>query len=198
MIQMKPQSIALILTGPDAAKPLSHAQGFRLIVGLAAFNRRRVARLSEGDTNSERALRRSMRAEVLLAVLVLAATATLVRLAPPAATESGPILRELDLGPYRLQIDIEPGTVGPNDYHLYLFDRASGAQIDRVKGIELRLAQPEREIGPITVEVPRKGPAHYELLGEPLGVPGTWQAEVDVRASKFDQYTGATEFDVRR
>lgn len=166
-----------------------------LIVVIAAFNRRRLRR--GPDQTGARALRRSMRGEVVLAVLVLVATAVLVRAAPPAAVADGPVLREVDVGPYRLQLDIEPGDAGPNDFHLYLFDRVTGAQVDRVKALRLRLTQPERDIGPITVEIPRKGPAHYELLGEPLGVPGRWEAEVDVRVSKFDQFTTTTEFEVR-
>lgn len=61
----------------------------------------------------------------------------------------------------------------------------------------MRLTQPERDIGPIKLGTPRKGPAHYELLAAPLGVPGTWRAQVDVRVSDFDQFTARTELDVR-
>ncbi len=165
------------------------------IIALAAGNRRRLAGLSLGGASAE-TLRRSMRAEVLVAVLVLAATATLVRAAPPA-TNQGTVVRELDLGPLRLQMDIEPAEVGPNDYHLYFFNRRTGAQIDRVREVTLRLTQPEKDIGPIKLRIKRKGPAHYELLGPPLGVPGTWQAQVDVRVSRFDQYTAKTDFQVR-
>ena len=103
-------------------------------------------------------------------MLVLAATATLVRAAPPATIDDGPVVRELDLGPMRLQMDIEPATVGPNDYHLYLFDRRTGAQIDRVEELTVKLVQRDKGIGPITLDIPRKGPAHYELRNSTLGV----------------------------
>ncbi len=167
------------------------------IIGLASGNRRRVARLtSSGASTPPPALRRAMRAEVLLAVLVLAATATLVRAAPPAASDSGPVVRELDVGPMRLQIDIEPAKVGPNDYHVYLFNRRTGAQVD-VKQVTLRLRQRDEDIGPFTLDIPRKGPAHHERLGPPLGVPGEWEAQIDVRISKFDQFTARTKFNVR-
>ena len=49
-----------------------------------------------------------MLAEVALAVLVIAATAVLVRAAPPATVASGPAEEELDLGPMRLEMVIEP------------------------------------------------------------------------------------------
>ena len=169
------------------------------VVALAAGNRRRTARLAAGGTGAAAAprLRRAMRAEVALAALALAATATLVRAAPPATIAGGPVVRELDLGPMRLTMDVEPASVGPNDYHLYLFDRRTGAQIDRVEELTVRLVQRDKRIGPITIDIPRKGPAHYELRNSALGVRGTWEATVTARVSEFDEYAAKTEFEVR-
>lgn len=180
------------------------------VVALAAGNRRRAAALARGTggaagaggtggaAGTARALRRAMAAEVALAALVLAATATLVRATPPATERSGPVVRELDVGPLRLQMDVEPAVAGPNDWHLYFFDRRTGAQVDRVKEVRVRLTQPEKGIGPLVLTIPRKDVAHYELLGSAaMGVPGTWRAQVDVRVSEFDQYTARTELDVR-
>jgi copper transport protein len=168
-----------------------------LIVALAAGNRRRTARLAPGAPDGASTLRRAMRAEVTLAVLVLAATATLVRAAPPATLDDGPVVRELNVGPMQLQIDIEPATVGPNDYHLYLFDRRTGAQVDRVKELTIRLVERDRGIGPINLTIPRKGPAHYELRNSTLGVAGTWEAMVTVRVSRFDEYSAKMTFKIR-
>ena len=128
---------------------------------------------------------------------MLAATATLVRAAPPATLDDGPVVRELNLGPLRLQIDVEPATVGPNDYHLYLFDRRTRAQIDRVEQLTVTLVQPDRQIGPITLDVPREGPAHYELRNSSLGIRGTWDATITARVTDFDEYTAKTTFEVR-
>ncbi len=169
-----------------------------VVVVLGAGNRRRAARLGDGDGEDAPRLRRHMRAEVALALLVLAATATLVRAAPPATIAAGPVVRELDLGPLRLQIEVEPATVGSNDLHLYLFDRRTGAQVDRVEQLTVSLVQRERAIGPIALDIPRKGPAHYELRGATLGVPGTWEAVVTARVSKFDEYSAGTAFEVRK
>jgi copper transport protein len=165
-------------------------------VASAAGNRRRAASLTaDGPVG---ALRRAMRAEVALAVLVLAATAVLVREAPPEATATGPAERELDLGPMRLDLVIEPAEVGPNDMHLYFFDRRSGAQVDSVKEVVMRLSQEDKDIGPIRVPIRRKGVAHYELLGQPFGVAGEWKVEVDARVSESDLYTDKTEIEVRK
>jgi copper transport protein len=164
-----------------------------VIVAIASGNRRRVR-----DLVRTGALKRAMRAEVAVAVLVLAATAVLVRAAPPASIASGPVESELDLGPMRLEMVIEPATTGPNDFHLYLFDRKSGAQIDRIEELTVSLTQEDKGIGPIKVEIPRKGPAHYEQLDEALGVPGTWQVRVDARVNDFDAFSARDTFEVRK
>lgn len=171
------------------------------IIGLAAANRRRTAHLADSPVDADQSatsLRSAMRTEALLAVLVLGATATLVRAAPPATVNNGPVVRELDLGAIRLQMDIEPAKVGPNDYHLYLFDRRTGAQIDRVEELKVTLVQRDKNIGPIKLAIPRKGPAHYELRNSTLGVAGTWEATVTARVSAFDEYTAKLRFEVRR
>jgi copper transport protein len=166
------------------------------IVLAGALNRRSLGRLVAGAGGAAAGLRRAMRVEVAIAVVVLAATAALVRSTPPASA-GGPVNRELDLGGIRAELIIEPATTGPNDYHVYLFDRETGAQVRRVKGVVLRLEQPEEGIGPISLEMPYKSPAHYELLGPALGVTGDWDAALDVRVSRFDVFTARTEFEVR-
>ena len=138
-----------------------------------------------------------MSIEIALAVLVLAATAVLTRAAPPATEATGPAEEELDLGPMRLEMIIEPAEVGPNDFHLYLFDRKTGEQINRVKQLTVRLTQQDKDIGPITLDIPRKSPAHYELLDQALGVPGEWDVAVDARVSAFDVYSAEAEIEVR-
>jgi copper transport protein len=190
-------SLTEILSGTYAIALLSKLVLVALIVGLATRSRRAIGRLVTGGGTSA-GLRTLMRAEVALAVLVIAATAVLVRAAPPATEATGPAEVELDLGTMRLEMVIEPAEVGPNDFHLYLFDRETGEQINRVKQLTVRLVQRDEAIGPIKLDIPRKGPAHYELLDQALGVPGTWEVAVDARVSDFDAYTGEAEITVRK
>jgi len=169
-----------------------------LVLALAFGNRRRVRRLSDVLDLSVGRLRAAMRAEVAVAVLVLATTALLVRLAPPAALADVPVERTLDLGPMRLEMVAEPPKAGPVDFHLYLFDRQTGAQIRRVEQLTVELTHPQKRIGPIRLEIPLKGPAHYELLDHPIGVPGDWQMKVTARVSEFDEYTANATVEVHR
>ncbi len=184
------------------AELFSSAYGFLLlaklgllggIIALGATNRNRLADAAGSSASS---LKKVMRAEVVLAVLVLGVTAALVRSSPPASA-GGPETRQLDIGDIRIEMIIEPATTGPNDYHFYLFDRETGAQVRRVKEMTLRLTQPEEDIGPITTEVPYKSPAHYELLGPALSVPGTWEVALDIRLSRFEAQTARTQIEVR-
>jgi copper transport protein len=160
-----------------------------LIVALGARNRRALAR----DSAPARTI---LRAEVAAALLVIAATAVVVRLAPPAAEASGPDYRNVDMGPLRLQMVIEPQKVGANTAHLYFYDRATGEQYDGLKELRLTLTQPDKKIGPITMRVPRQSFAHYDLRGLTFGVAGTWRIWVEARVSEFDLYTGRTSLDV--
>ena len=149
-------SLTEIVSGTYGIALLSKLALVAVIVVLATRSRRTVARLRAGT--SAQGLRRVMLAEVALAVLVIAATAVLVRAAPPATVASGPAEEELDLGPMRLEMVIEPAKTGPNDFHLYLFNRKTGAQVDRVKELTVRLTQPEKDIGPINARHPAQRP----------------------------------------
>lgn len=169
-----------------------------VIIALAAGNRRRGLRLTDSAGAVHSRLRRTMRAEVALAVLVLAATAVVVRSEPPATLAAGPSISELDLGPMRLEMWIEPARSGPNDLHLYFFDRRTGAQIDTVKEVTVRLTKPGDQIPPIKLKIPRKNAAHYELLDQPIGISGSWNAQVTARVSDFDAYAATTQVEIRR
>jgi copper transport protein len=155
------------------------------VVALGWLNRRALARASTAG------VRRAMRAEVGIALGVLVATVVLVRAAPPVAATQGPQTRDLVLGPMRMELVAEPARVGSNAFHLYLFDRRTGAQVDRVDEVLLYLTNRERDLR-FKIAVARKGPAHYELLGQPLPAEGRWDVRVEVRRGEFDLYTART------
>lgn len=165
------------------------------VVALAASNRRRL-RTRDGRSGS--LVRSAMLVEVAAAVAVLAATAVLVRSTPPEAIANGPQEKELDLGPLRAELVVEPATVGPNAIHVYLFDRRTGAQISKVEQLTLTLSQAKAGIAPIELGIPRKGVAHYELLGQPLPAAGDWKTVVTARVSDFDEFAARTTLTVRR
>ena len=162
------------------------------ILAIAAGNRRAVAREAAGDGAPR--LRRAMRAEVALALGVIAAASILVRTAPPESATAGPPTPAVDLGPMRLEMSIEPGETGTNAAHLYFFDRRSGAQVDGIDELRMEL-DPPGDGRPFTVDVPRKSFAHYQLDRLPLGDAGDWELRVVARVGA-NRYEAVAEIDV--
>ncbi|HEX8744489.1 MAG TPA: copper resistance protein CopC [Thermoleophilaceae bacterium] len=161
------------------------------ILAIAASNRRAIAREAASGTAAR--LRRAMRAEVGLAVAVIAAASILVRTAPPEAAEAGPPTPVVDLGPMRLEMSIEPGATGTNAAHLYFFDRRSGAQVDGIDELRLTLTPPDGD--PRTVAVPRKSFAHYQLDRLALPDEGEWRLRVQAHV-RSGRYAAETTIDV--
>jgi len=181
---------------------------FVLLVGtlipLGAYNRyRSVPRLeriaAEGEPPGQAGmrLRRALRGEVALVVIVLGVTAALAGYPPATAVQSGPYSGSASLGPAELEVTVDPARVGPNQVHLYLFDAKSGAQFDRIEELEVTASETGEEIGPLPLDARRAGPGHYTVQGALLTVAGDWQLDVTMRISAFDQYTAELEVPIR-
>jgi copper transport protein len=175
-----------------------------LLVPLAAYNRRRsvprlerIAAGAEGPGRAGLLLRRALRGEVALLVVVFGVTAALAGYAPATTVQAGPFSGSAPLGPAELEVTVDPARVGSNQVHLYLFDARSGAQFSRVEELEVTATEPEESIGPLPLEARRAGPGHYTVQGALLGVEGDWQLEVTVRVSAFDEYAAELEVPIR-
>jgi len=172
---------------------------FGLLVGplmaLGAYNQRRLLpRLrraaAEGATPGRDGflLRRSIRTEVALLAVVLGVTAALVSYAPSGSVSSGPQSVTASFGPADLQLTVDPARVGPNEMHVYLTDKQTGAQYDRVKEFGVSLVLPAEKLGPLEAETRKAGPGHYVMNGALFGVAGEWEVKVTARVSEFDAY----------
>lgn len=173
------------------------------LIALGAFQRRRsVPRLARAAAAGEQPggagvlLRRALRGELATMVVVLGVTAALVSYAPPAGAVAGPFSAARDLGPARLELTVEPARVGANEIHLYLFDRRSGAQYDRVRQLRITAEQGAREIGPLALRSSKTGPGHYTVRRADLIPAGDWTLAISARVSEFDQYETSVEVPV--
>ena len=94
-----------------------------------------------------------------------------------------------------VQVSVDPGRVGPNELHVYLFDEQG--RLTQPAGIEVSLTEPSQGIGPLDVDLAPAGPGHY--LGEAMPVPGagTWTLTVTVRLDEFTATTASTDLRVR-
>lgn len=168
---------------------------FVLIVAVGWVNRQRLLpRLRKAAADGELpgrgglSLRRTLRVELALGVVVLGATAALATYAPPTAFSGGPFATDFTLGPARAEVTIDPASVGTNDMHLYLFRSTDGSQWDETKELRITAELPEKEIAPIEFDTRKAGPGHYVVPGAAFGVPGEWDVTVSSRVSEFDAY----------
>lgn len=173
------------------------------LIGLGAWNRGRarprlavlaIAGAPPGRTGAE--LRRVLRAEAALMAGVLGVTAALVSYAPPVGAGSGgglPFSTSEDLGPAEMELTVDPARAGPNQVHMYLFNRRDGRQFDRVKQLDVRATLPEKGLGPLELRTEKGGPGHYVVRRAQLAPGGDWRLEVSARVSEFDLYEKRVE-----
>jgi copper transport protein len=173
------------------------------LIALAAYNRRRsVPRLNRLAARGEAPgrvgvnLRRAVRGEVALLVVVLGVTAALASYAPPVSAQSGPFSTETTVGPIQLEMSVEPATVGANEIHIYLFDAKSGAPYGKVKQLTVSAALPEENIS-LPLEPQLSGPGHYTIPDALLSAKGDWKLGLDIRVSAFNQYEKTIEVPIR-
>ena len=102
----------------------------------------------------------------------------------PARTEAeggGVVERIVELGDAgSVQLTVAPAQAGFNQIHLYLFD-PDGRPAEIAESVTLVMSLPSADLGPITREAVRAGPAHFQLDGNDLAVAGTWTIEVRAR-----------------
>jgi copper transport protein len=177
---------------------------FAAIVALGAVNRRRLlpalshaARSGEPPGRAGQLLRRTLRAELVLGIVVLAVTGALAGYAPSVAETGGPFSGNADIGPARLQLTVDPARVGPNEMHVYLFDRRDGSRYDETKELAVTAELPEKRIEPIELEAAKAGPGHYVVSGAALGVEGEWTVEIAARITEFDEFRAQVAVPVR-
>jgi copper transport protein len=178
-----------------------------LLIGLGAVNRQRVVpalrRLAAGGEapgDAGRLLRRTLRAEVALIVVVLAVTGALTGYAPPTAAtaaSAGPVSVTQRMGPLDVQMTMDPARVGPNAVHMYLFKAKDGAPFTGTKELTVKASLPSRNIGPLDLTLHRAGPGHYVADAVTLSPGGDWKLSVTDRVSDFDEYTTTVKATVR-
>jgi copper transport protein len=137
-------------------------------------------------------LRRSVAAEIGLAVAVLAVTAALVNAVPgatavddaPAAT-GGLFNTTIHGSLTAIQVTVDPAAVGPTEVEINVAAH-DGSPLDPEE-VTASLTLPERNIGPLDLTLQRMGPGQYVAQGAQIPFSGTWELEVVARTTDIDQ-----------
>jgi copper transport protein len=138
-------------------------------------------------------LRRSVAAEVALAVGVLAVTAALVNAVPGEAASSdgggaagGTFASEVHGDELMVAIEVEPAEVGTSDVTFTVTDH--GLNPLTPEEVRASLTLPAQDLGPITLPVePGAAPGEYVAPDTEIPFAGDWELEVVVRTSDIDQ-----------
>ncbi|MEV6524926.1 copper resistance protein CopC [Longispora sp. NPDC051575] len=157
-----------------------------IVLGAASLARRKVLA-------GEPRVRRLVFGELAVTAVILAVTAFLVQQTParteaalPSASANLPVSATLNSNIFRLQVELEPGSVGNNSMHMYAFT-PDGKPI-KVLEWQVTVGMPSKEIAPIEVPVLQLTDDH--AVGElTLPTAGTWELRFTLRVSDIDQAT---------
>ncbi|GAA1681392.1 copper resistance CopC/CopD family protein [Streptomyces yatensis] len=169
----------------------------------------KTATLRERDADRERSgLRRSVIAETIVAVVLLAVATVLSGTQPgraetqqasaPATKPGGQlnvdpvsVLVPYNTGPKsgrgKAVVMIEPALPGDNALHVFTTDLAD-RPVD-VPEVKLSLTLKSKGIGPLRIPLERLSTGHWSAKTVQLPMAGTWQLSLTVRTSDIDQVT---------
>ena len=160
-----------------------------------------AVRASPSERTPLSVLRRSVAAEIALAVAVLAVTAALVNAVPgatavdeaPAAT-GGLFNTTIHGSLTAIQVTVDPAAVGPTEVEINISGH-DGSSLDPEE-VTASLTLPDRDIGPLDLTLQRIGPGQYVAQGAQIPFSGTWDLEVVARTTEIDQDRVIAEFPV--
>lgn len=163
-----------------------------LALALAGWNRFRLVPAVRGAGDARSGLlrlRRILSAEAAAVALAIVVTGVLVHLSPDQA-ESGPdraaVVVERELGDGEVSGTLEPGAPGTNTFTFDLTD-AEGRPMEPFEDPVVTAFLPEEDFGPVTVPaLPGPGGGYRAELVLPF--PGSWELEVRVRVSRYEEH----------
>lgn len=138
------------------------------------------------------AIRRTVGAEALLSVTIVALAAALVAVPPHAGPPAKPFSSTLSEAGLIVDVNVGPGQVGSNEIHVVI--TPPGGSLQPVADAQARASLAERSIpnAPITLE--RLGPNHYTGTWV-VPAPGTWTVQllVETKPGAITQLTATVE-----
>jgi copper transport protein len=179
------------LTQTDYGRTLLVKLGFAAgVLLLAAVVRLRLLPRAH-EEHPPRPLRRLVSVEAAGALAVVLVAAVLANTVPAgevidalaaAKVAGGPQQQRLAAGSLRLQLGLEPGTVGLNTLSLQVAG-ADGRPVEGLGAVRLTVADQAGRVAPTPLTVPRVAEATYRVATDAFTVPGRWQLTVALPAS---------------
>ena len=167
-----------------------------LLLLVAVVNLIWVRPRLRGSSSAARWLRRTVIAEVALAVLVILAVGFLTALEPARQVASRILALERQELTFtdtvegaNITLTVEPASVGTNTFTVKLADRF-GEPIDDATDVRLRVTYLDADFGEESAPTVNIGGGEYELANATMSIAGAYQAELLVqRPDAFDART---------
>ncbi|GAC66730.1 copper resistance CopC/CopD family protein [Gordonia soli] len=150
-------------------------------------------------------LRRRVRVELAVTTVALLAAVVLSNIAPATATWRPVSESEVDAGPYRLSVRVDPARPGPQQFTLRV--RPTDAEAVTPAQVAGVLADTDGGVGGLVVDFPTRatepsGPGQTPVVvlhstATTVPTTGRWRLQVTVVVDRWRQYVGAVDYDVR-
>jgi copper transport protein len=150
---------------------------------------------ADPDDETVAGLRRTVGAETVIAVVVLAVTSLLVNAQPARSALAKPFSTEMRNDLVLVDVTVDPAKAGPAALHFYTLSPTGGQQ--EVQDLTATLTLPSEDVGPLAVPVQRAGPGHFSAYNFNIPLRGSWKLEVKALLSDIDEATVSTTIPVK-
>ncbi len=145
-----------------------------------------VAPVVEAAGFPRRRLRRTVLAELAIALAVVGVTAALVNDVPARQAAGQPFTYSFSTLGVQVNTIIDPSRAGTdNAVHVYVLSRLGSPKA--IPELDLRASLPSASIGPLAIPLVVSGPGHYTAGRVVLPVAGDWVLTYTVRTDAIDE-----------
>lgn len=189
------QSIAAFVETDYGIRLLIKVALVFVIIGLAVWNKQKLTgRILAADKGAAETLRKSIRGEYVLMLLVMAVAVSLTLPSPPralAAMGSAPgaasagYTAEISKGDINVSVEVTPARTGENMIMLS-FTGADGEPM-ALQAVRISLALPAASLDGVEREGEAMMPGMYHFMLNDLIIPGDWELRIDAFVDDFDK-----------
>ena len=183
----------IALDTPYGGALMAKVLAFIILLLVAAVNLIWIRPRLRGSTAAARWLRRTVAAEIALAVLIILTVGFLTALEPArqfasrtlASEQQGLTFTDTTEGT-DITLTVEPARVGQNTFTVKLTDRF-GEPIENATDVRLRVSYLDADFGEEPVPTTNIGGGEYELADSAISIAGAYQVELLIqRPDAFD------------
>ena len=178
-----------------------------IILGLAAYNKLVLTpALEKGDATASHRIRRTIRIEIVVYVLILGAAMSLTLTTPPRAIMAPgaggmAMMNEgfkatVQANGYTVDLDITPAKAGENMIMATIKDK-DGQVISTLADLEITGNLPAAGISDVFVKGQNTGNGMWHFMFKEMIIPGDWKLKVDAFINDFDKVSFETTVPIK-